>query len=185
MYNCILAYRYIDHVIVAECSNCHGTKETGSKACRRGCLTLSVLLMLRVVSAELARERDSIDNERHQEELRQIQQEEDAINGKMGLAKKRPQIYYGIPIHHISPSSWESAIYHLSNIDSFTLPCDKLDALLAAAKEIPALYLQEHPVSFQLHSRTRARRLMKVFLNAWLLVYLYFCTAAFVAIRVW
>merc|ERR1711871_1433389 len=72
-------------------------------------------------------------------------EEENALKTKMSLAKSNPQTFYGIPVHQISPSSWESATYHLSNIDSFTLPCDKLDALLAAAKEIPNLYLQEHP----------------------------------------
>lgn len=64
---------------------------------------------------------------------------------KCQSARSRPQSFFGIPLNHISPSSWESAIYQLSNIGSYTLPCDKLDALLAAAKEIPALYVAEHP----------------------------------------
>lgn len=64
---------------------------------------------------------------------------------KCRAARSRPQSAFGIPLNHISPSSWESAIYQLSNIGSYTLPCDKLDALLAAAKEIPSLYVSEHP----------------------------------------
>ncbi|KAJ8604063.1 hypothetical protein CTAYLR_001750 [Chrysophaeum taylorii] len=64
---------------------------------------------------------------------------------KCRAARSRPQSFFGIPLHQISPSSWESAIYQLANIASYTLPCDKLDALLAAAKEIPNLYIAEHP----------------------------------------
>jgi len=67
------------------------------------------------------------------------------LHFKCQAARSRPQSFFGIPLHHISPSSWESAIYQLSNIGSYTLPCDKLDALLAAAKEIPQLFLAEHP----------------------------------------
>ena len=74
-----------------------------------------------------------------------IAREESILRDKCALAQNRPQTFYGIPVHHISPSSWDSAIYQLGNIGSYTLPCDKLDALLAAAKEIPAIYLIEHP----------------------------------------
>jgi len=74
-----------------------------------------------------------------------IESEEFALQRKCIRARSRPQTFYGIPIQHISPSSWESAIYQLANIGAYTLPCDKLDALLAAAKEIPALYRVEHP----------------------------------------
>jgi len=74
-----------------------------------------------------------------------VDEDERLLAHKCKRGRSRPQTFYGIPLHHLSPSSWESAIYQLANIGSFTLPCDKLDALLAAAKEIPALYLVEHP----------------------------------------
>ena len=74
-----------------------------------------------------------------------IDAEERALRARCAAAREKPQTALGIPLHHISPSSWDSAIYQLSNIGSYTLPCDKLDALLAAAKEIPQLYRIEHP----------------------------------------
>ena len=62
------------------------------------------------------------------------------------LRARLPQSFTGIPVDHISPSSWESAVFGLAAIaDAHALPCDKLGALLAAAKEIPALYVREHP----------------------------------------
>ena len=74
-----------------------------------------------------------------------IEAEERALQFKVRSARGLPQSFFGIPVDHISPSSWESAVFGLAAIATHTLPCDKLDALLAAAKEIPALYVREHP----------------------------------------
>jgi hypothetical protein len=47
----------------------------------------------------------------------------------------------------MSPSSWESAISAFGRISAvYTLPVDKLDALVVAAKMIPELFEKEHCV---------------------------------------
>jgi hypothetical protein len=58
-----------------------------------------------------------------------------------------PQTFFGIPVHQISPSSWEVAVesFKLVSGSATTLPCEKVAALVAAAKEIPLLYRHEHP----------------------------------------
>lgn len=57
----------------------------------------------------------------------------------------QPQSFYGVPIHGISPSSWDEIVYLLKDLRARTLPHDRLDALLLAAKEIPLLFMREHP----------------------------------------
>ena len=57
----------------------------------------------------------------------------------------QPQSFYGVPIHGISPSSWDEIVYALKDLRKRTLPHDRLDALLAAAKYIPLLFMREHP----------------------------------------
>eukprot|EP00596_Hydrurales_sp_CCMP1899_P002148 CAMPEP_0119039550 /NCGR_PEP_ID=MMETSP1177-20130426/9103_1 /TAXON_ID=2985 /ORGANISM="Ochromonas sp, Strain CCMP1899" /LENGTH=481 /DNA_ID=CAMNT_0007003577 /DNA_START=1602 /DNA_END=3047 /DNA_ORIENTATION=+ len=61
--------------------------------------------------------------------------------------KDQPQSFYGIPVHQISPSSWDEAVFLMRDIRSKTLPHDRLEALLATAKEIPRQFIREHPHS--------------------------------------
>lgn len=60
--------------------------------------------------------------------------------------QSRPQSFFGIPVAHISISSWETAVNHLRRLsgDITTLPSDKLDVLVAAVKEVHALFRREH-----------------------------------------
>jgi hypothetical protein len=57
----------------------------------------------------------------------------------------QPQSFFGIPVQHLSPSSWDEVVYALRDVRSKTLPHDRLEALLAAAKEIPDVFTREHP----------------------------------------
>ena len=61
--------------------------------------------------------------------------------------QSRPQSFFGINVEHISLSSWETAATHLRRLsgDVTTLPSDKLDVLVAAVREIHALFRREHP----------------------------------------
>jgi hypothetical protein len=61
--------------------------------------------------------------------------------------QSRPQSFFGIKVEHISLSSWETAVTHLRRLsgDVTTLPSDKLDVLVAAVREIHALFRREHP----------------------------------------
>ena len=52
-------------------------------------------------------------------------------------------------MQHISPSSWDEVVFSLRDVRSKTLPHDRLEALLAAAKHIPDLFIKEHPGSDQ------------------------------------
>jgi len=56
----------------------------------------------------------------------------------------QPQSFFGIPVQHISPSSWDDVVFLLRDIRSKTLPHDRLEALLIAAKAIPDLFIKEH-----------------------------------------
>ncbi|CAN0501394.1 unnamed protein product [Laminaria digitata] len=69
---------------------------------------------------------------------------EKAVELGVEEARGQPQTFHGIPITSISPSSWRSSVRLLRTAGSFTLPCDKLDALVAVAHDIPALYQAEH-----------------------------------------
>ncbi|CBJ25693.1 conserved unknown protein [Ectocarpus siliculosus] len=60
-------------------------------------------------------------------------------------ARGKPQTYHGVPTSNISPSGWSSSMRLLQTVGLFTLPCDKLDALMAVAHDIPALHRVEHP----------------------------------------
>lgn len=60
----------------------------------------------------------------------------------------RPQTFFGIHVSQISISSWESGVEKLRVIGSeTTLPSNKVDALVAAVKEMHSLYRKEHPGS--------------------------------------
>jgi len=77
----------------------------------------------------------------------ELADEEKHVRYKIDCKKHLPQSYFGVPLHRLSPSSWDAAIFHLKAVDGFTLPCDKLDTLVACANEIPALFNREHPDS--------------------------------------
>lgn len=63
--------------------------------------------------------------------------------------QSRPQSFFGIPVAHISISSWETAVAHLRRLsgDVTALPSDKLDVLVATVREIHALFRREHPAA--------------------------------------
>lgn len=61
--------------------------------------------------------------------------------------RDKPQSFFGISVGHMSPSSWESAVSAFSRVASvFSLPVDKLDALVEAAKMIHELFEKEHQI---------------------------------------
>ena len=70
--------------------------------------------------------------------------EEAILIKKMKQLLLQPQSYFGIILKNISPSSWEKVVHMLKEIRSHTLPHDRLQALVAAAKEIPELFILEH-----------------------------------------
>ena len=57
----------------------------------------------------------------------------------------QPQSFYGIPVRHISPSSWDSAVCNMKELRTRALPIDRIDSLLRVAKDIPHIYQEEHP----------------------------------------
>lgn len=67
------------------------------------------------------------------------------LRRNIAALQHQPQSFYGVPIHGISPSSWDEIVYSLKDLRARTLPHDRLDALLLAAKEIPLLFMREHP----------------------------------------
>lgn len=65
---------------------------------------------------------------------------------KCNILKHKPQSFFGIAVEHMSPSSWEPAVSAFSRVSSvYSIPVDKLDALVVAAKLIPELHEKEHP----------------------------------------
>eukprot|EP00903_Cladosiphon_okamuranus_P005644 g5610.t1 len=68
-----------------------------------------------------------------------------AVSRSVKEARGKPQSFHGVPIANISPSSWNTSVKLLQTVGLFTLPCDKLDALMAVAHDIPALHRKEHP----------------------------------------
>lgn len=75
---------------------------------------------------------------------RELEADEMLLRQSCAAALARSQIQLDISRAHVSASGWEAAVYRLATIDSFTLPCDRLDVLLAAAREIPAVFSAEH-----------------------------------------
>ena len=70
---------------------------------------------------------------------------DDALEEKCIVLKPMPQSFFGIPVEHISPSSWETVIRAISIIPTLSIPYDKLQQLVSSAKNIPVCYQQEHP----------------------------------------
>lgn len=66
---------------------------------------------------------------------------------KCNILKHKPQTFFGISFDNMSPSSWEAAISAFSRVATvYSIPVDKLDALVVAAKLIPELFDKEHDV---------------------------------------
>ena len=64
---------------------------------------------------------------------------------KMQELRKRPQSYFKIHPDHQSPSDWDSVSKILNmGVGLSTLPCEKLQAIINAAKEVARLYDDEH-----------------------------------------
>ena len=64
---------------------------------------------------------------------------------KMQELRKRPQSYFKIKPNHESPSDWSSVAKILNmGVGLSTLPCEKLQAIVDASKEIGRLYDDEH-----------------------------------------
>lgn len=67
------------------------------------------------------------------------------IKGKIEILRSKSQSFFGIVPDSISPSDWMSASTKLKEVDKVSLPYMKRAQLLAACKEIYAVYHQEHP----------------------------------------
>jgi hypothetical protein len=79
--------------------------------------------------------------------------QEKQLARKCAVFQSRPQSFFGIPVENISISSWEAATEHLRRLSGevTTLPSDKLDALVAAVREVHACYRREHGEAVGLH----------------------------------
>jgi len=79
--------------------------------------------------------------------------QEKQLARKCAVFQSRPQSFFGIPVENISISSWEAATEHLRRLSGevTTLPSDKLDALVAAVREVHACYRREHGEMVGLH----------------------------------
>jgi len=81
---------------------------------------------------------------------RQFGSIDDALERKCNILKHKPQSFFGISVEHMSPSSWEAAITAFGRISAvYTLPADKLDALVVAAKMIPDIFEKEHSIAVE------------------------------------
>jgi hypothetical protein len=63
----------------------------------------------------------------------------------LSMVAHEPQSFFGIPLQHISPSSWGPIVEQMRELRVKTLPIDRIAGLLHVAKEIPNLYQAEHP----------------------------------------
>lgn len=55
----------------------------------------------------------------------------------------QPQSFFGIPVRHISPSSWDGAVCNMRELRTRALPIDRIDCLLQVAKDIPRIHQEE------------------------------------------
>lgn len=81
----------------------------------------------------------------HENILVQIRAEAKIMNSKIDVLRGKSQSFFGITPDSLSPSEWSSACSKMHDIDKASLPCTKRDQLVAACKEIYAVYHQEHP----------------------------------------
>ena len=74
-----------------------------------------------------------------------IYQSELALTVKLTRMKSEDQAFFGISVRQQSPSHWGALISSLREIKSKLLPSERLLVLLSVAKDIPRVYLDEHP----------------------------------------
>jgi len=72
-------------------------------------------------------------------------QRDKQLVAKCQYLRCQPQSFFGIPLKHISPSSWEDVVRAIDKVPKMSIPFDKLQLLVAAAKQIPEIYRKEHP----------------------------------------
>ena len=76
----------------------------------------------------------------------------------------QPQSFFGIPVKHISPTSWDAVVVLMRDIRSRTLPHDRLEALLLTAKEIPIHFMREHSSSVDDNTSLGADDFLPIFI---------------------
>ncbi|KAG6586589.1 Type I inositol 3 [Phytophthora cinnamomi] len=76
-----------------------------------------------------------------------VQTREDAklLKGKIEILRSKSQAFFGISPDSMSSSKWYSACVKLREVDKVSLPYMKRAQLLAACKEIYAVFHTEHP----------------------------------------
>lgn len=69
--------------------------------------------------------------------------ENSVLYQKCVILSNMPQSFFGIQLEFISPSSWFDVVEQFHMMRDKTIPFDKIQALLAAASEIPRQYYRE------------------------------------------
>lgn len=77
----------------------------------------------------------------------EIEPEHRMCVARIGEMRSTPQSAFDICTEHISLSSWQSAIERMIEVKEKHIPYDKLQCLAEACKEVPRLYILEHPSS--------------------------------------
>lgn len=72
-------------------------------------------------------------------------EEAKVLKGKIEILRSKSQAFFGIGPDSVSPSKWVSACAKLREVDKVSLPYMKRAQLLAACKEIYAIFHTEHP----------------------------------------
>ena len=73
--------------------------------------------------------------------------DEAALRKNVAQIAQKPQSFFGIPLQQTSPTNWDAVVFQMREVRSKSLPHDRLEALLLTAKEIPLLFLKEHPIN--------------------------------------
>ncbi len=68
----------------------------------------------------------------------------ETFSSKIAKLLPYPQSYYGIPIQHISPSSWGTVVSSFRAVANHTLPFDKIEGILQVSKSLLVLFQVEH-----------------------------------------
>jgi DNA-binding FrmR family transcriptional regulator len=69
------------------------------------------------------------------------------LRHKLQVLLNHEQHFFGIALNHVSPSNWEDIVSMLRQLRLKTLPHDRLESLIEAAKEVPRLFSKEHVYS--------------------------------------
>ncbi|KAE9042445.1 hypothetical protein PR002_g3902 [Phytophthora rubi] len=75
----------------------------------------------------------------------QTREDAKVLKGKIEILRGKSQAFFGISPDSMSSSKWHSACAKLREVDKVSLPYMKRAQLLAACKEIYAVYHTEHP----------------------------------------